>query len=62
MNAISGLFPDILHIVDLQLIPDVVSSTLLELVDNVRAKDAALEGYRLDYERWCTETRSLTAF
>ena len=55
----AGIFPDILHICDLQIIPDAVSSALLDLLDGVRAKDAALQSYRLDYEKWCQENRFL---
>ena len=54
-HAPAGIFPDILHICDLQIIPDALSSALLDLLDGVRAKDAALERYRLDYEKWCQE-------
>lgn len=55
-----GIYPDILHICDLQIIPDVISSTLLELVDNARSKDQALNAYRIDYEQWCKENGTLT--
>ena len=36
-----------------------MSSALLDLLDGVRAKDAALQSYRLDYEKWCQENRFL---
>ena len=55
-DALPGVFPDILHICDLQIIPDSVASTLLDLLDGVTRKDAALQRYRLDYETWCVET------
>ena len=52
---LSGIFPDILHICDLQIIPDAVASTLLEFVDGARNKDQALQSYRVDYEKWCND-------
>ena len=51
-----GIYPDILHICDLQMIPDAVASALFELVQGGNKKQR-LEELRIDYEKWCVENR-----
>lgn len=51
----SGIFGDLLHVFDLQIIPDVISSVLLELSDGARSRDATLNSLWLKYNQWCHE-------
>ena len=53
---LTGVYPDILHIFDLQIIPDAVVSTLFELSEKVRNRDSFLLTLQHRYERWCNDT------
>ena len=51
-----------MHVVDLQICPDTILSTINELCEATRApKQQALDRLRLEYQHWCTET-SVSAF
>ena len=58
----TGIFPDLLHIVDLQLCNDVIGSCLLELNDAPGSpRDAQLQSQREHYEHWCKEQGAMAA-
>ena len=54
-----GIYPDLLHIVDLQICHDVISSTLLDLTDGVTPRDRKLLQLCSSYETWCREQRTM---
>lgn len=47
-----------LHVFDLQLLPDVISACLLELTDGSHSRDRALHELRLNYAGWCHKHRA----
>ena len=57
--SISGIYPDLLHIVDLQICHDVICSTLLELSDASSPRDAVLGRLQRSYSSWCGEQRPM---
>lgn len=59
ITPFSGIYPDILDICDLQIIPDCVVSTLYELAAPHENKDGFLDGLRCQYQTWCRETSFL---
>lgn len=60
---IAGIYPDLLHIVDLQITHDLVYSCLLELTDSsTRSRDSQLQTLRQDYEQWCHTQRTMVDF
>ena len=50
------VYPDVLHVMDLQVIPDAVASTLLELTDSCKRRQQGLSQLQQQYEAWCKET------
>ena len=54
-----GIYPDILHICDLQIIPDCVASSLWEICQRSRNKETCLAELRTSYEEWCSEAGRL---
>ena len=59
---IAGIYPDLLHIVDLQMCSDVISSCLLELSDAAHSpRDVQLQEHRKSYEQWCHQQGSMAA-
>lgn len=51
-----GVYPDLLHIMDLQICHDVISSCLLELTDSTSApRDHQLRKLSDEYEQWCKQ-------
>lgn len=60
---IAGIYPDLLHIVDLQITHDLVYSCLLELTDaSMLSRDSQLQTLRQDYEQWCHTQRTMVDF
>lgn len=55
------MYPDLLHISDLQIIPDCILSTLYELTQTQRFKERFLEDLRSKYQLWCKETGLLSS-
>lgn len=57
---LEGIFPDLLHIADLQIVPDSVVSTLWELAEKepARERESFLSQLRNKYESWCRENSS----
>ena len=56
----SGIFPDILHILDLQISLDAICSALLDYTDSAAvilgaSRDARLAVLGQQYSTWCTE-------
>ena len=49
------VYPDVLHVMDLQIIPDAVASTLLELTDSCNGRQKGLNELQEQYEIWCKE-------
>ena len=57
-----GIYPDLLHIVDLQILHDVISSTLQEIsaaAGRGHSREARLQELRQSYMRWCTDMGSM---
>ncbi len=55
-----GIYPDLLHIADLQLSHDVISSCLIEMSESRRGpRDQQLQPLWNSYEKWCTSQRSM---
>ena len=54
-----GIYPDMLHIMDLQLCHDVISSCLLDLSDFSSPRDRRLQELSAEYEVWCAEQRDM---
>ena len=48
----SGIYPDLLHICDLQICHDLISSSLLELTDN-GPREQRLQDLCRSYQEWC---------
>ena len=60
----SGIYPDLLHIVDLQILHDVIASTLLDITDatdRARPREVQLKELCQQYQRWCQEMRSMAS-
>ena len=53
--CLQGIFPDLLHIVDLQIGPDSICSALLDWSDASRRRDDALTCLRNSYTSWCVQ-------
>ena len=51
----SGIYPDLLHIMDLQLCHDVISSCLLDMSDTSSPRERKLQQLLADYDVWCSE-------
>ena len=56
----AGIFPDILHILDLQISVDAICSALLDYTDTAGvapggSRDARLAAIGQQYSRWCCE-------
>ena len=56
----SGIFPDILHILDLQISVDVICSALLDYTDSAvvipgASRDARLAVLSERYRKWCAD-------
>lgn len=60
-QLIQGVYPDVLHIIDLQLCHDVIASSLLELSDGASPRDRRLQDLCCSYERWCRNERSMAS-
>ena len=58
----SGIYPDLLHIMDLQLCHDVISSCLLDMSDTSSPRERKLQQLLADYEVWCSEQRHMAHF
>ena len=63
MTSIPGFAPqriycDVLHIMDLQVIPDCLLSSLLELSDQSNRRQTALSTLQDSYLQWCSENRA----
>ena len=61
-----GIYPDLLHILDLTIFPDLYASSLMVWTDNQnifvgRSRDDRLQQIYLKYFNWCVENRCLTA-
>ena len=56
-----GIYPDLMHISDLQIVPDCIWSSLLELTDNAASRDDALTDLWRDYAKYCSENGANTA-
>lgn len=57
---ILGVYPDMLHVYDLQIVPDAVWSTLLELTDLAPRRQVALSELLGSYTAWCQENSCLS--
>lgn len=54
------MYPDLLHIMDLQICHDVISSCLLELTESPGApRDHQLRKLSDEYEQWCKGQRDM---
>lgn len=55
-----GIYPDLLHIADLQLSHDVISSCLIEMSESGSGpRDQQLQPLWNNYEKWCASQRSM---
>ena len=63
MFGIQGIYPDLLHILDLALYTDMIASTFLEWSEpgifEGRSRDDRLLKLFAWYREWCRENRSL---
>jgi hypothetical protein len=55
----SGIYPDLLHIMDLQLCHDVISSCLLDMSDTSSPRERKLQQLLADYDVCCSEQRHM---
>lgn len=64
--TIPGIFPDILHILDLALYVDCIASAFLDWTDTSgapfsgRSRDERLLQLYAEYVKWCQDNRYLT--
>lgn len=54
-----GIYPDLLHIVDLQISHDVISSCLVEMSGSGGPRDQQLSELWCNYEHWCRTQRPM---
>ena len=54
-----GIYPDLLHIVDLQISHDVISSCLIEMSGSGGPRDQQLNALWCNYEQWCRVQRPM---
>ena len=54
-----GIYPDLLHIVDLQISHDVISSCLVEMSGSGGPRDQQLKELLSSYEQWCQIQRTM---
>lgn len=54
----AGIYPDLMHILDLQIVPDSILSALFEFCERRRNKEAYLLHLYEEYVKWCADNRS----
>lgn len=61
MHSLLGIYPDMLHILDVQITHDVILSSLLELSDPPasNSRGERLQELCRSYQQWCQEQRAI---